>query len=82
MDLRAAMAILHMAGHRRRYAAQISDIAYGPNGRDNLLYIWRHTDLADGRPRPVLVQVPGGGWSINGKRGQAYPLMSRMVELG
>jgi acetyl esterase/lipase len=31
---------------------------------------------------PVLVQIPGGGWAINGKRGQAYPLMGRMVELG
>lgn len=73
---------LHMASHRRRYAAQTSDIAYGPHGRDNLLDIWRHPDLAAGHRRPVLVQVPGGGWSINGKRGQAYPLMSRMVELG
>jgi acetyl esterase/lipase len=30
----------------------------------------------------VLVQVPGGAWAVNGKRGQAYTLMSRMVELG
>ncbi len=72
----------HSVGHRRRYAAQTSDIAYGPNGRDNLLDIWRHPDLVDGHRRPVLVQVPGGGWTINGKRGQAYPLMGRMVELG
>jgi len=30
----------------------------------------------------VLIQVPGGAWAVNGKRGQAYTLMSRMVELG
>ncbi|GFG75278.1 alpha/beta hydrolase [Mycobacterium botniense] len=73
--------LLHMAGHRRRYAAQTSDIGYGPEGRDNSLDIWRHPGQR-GAPAPVLIQVPGGGWSINGKRGQAYPLMSRMVELG
>jgi acetyl esterase/lipase len=73
---------LDMAGHRRRYAAQTSDIAYGPAGRDNLLDIWRHPGPASDRPAPVLVQVPGGGWAVNGKRGQAYPLMSRMVERG
>jgi acetyl esterase/lipase len=73
---------LHMAGQRRRYAAQTSDIAYGPSGRDNLLDIWRHPGESTGRPAPVLLQVPGGAWAVNGKRGQAYPLMSRMVELG
>ena len=30
----------------------------------------------------MLIQIPGGGWSLNDKRGQAYPLMTRMVELG
>ena len=75
--------LLEAAGHRRRYAAQTSDIAYGPGGRDNLLDIWRHPDVPKcGRRAPVLVQIPGGGWAINGKRGQAYPLMGRMVELG
>jgi acetyl esterase/lipase len=74
--------LLQAAGHRRRYAAQTSDIAYGPGGRDNLLDIWRHPDVPKGGRAPVLVQIPGGGWAINGKRGQAYPLMGRMVELG
>lgn len=74
--------LLQAAGHRRRYAAQTSDIAYGPGGRDNLLDIWRHPDIPKGSRAPVLVQIPGGGWAINGKRGQAYPLMGRMVELG
>jgi len=66
---------------RRRYSATTSNISYGPGGR-NKLDIWRRPDLPDGRRAPVLIQVPGGGWSINDKRGQAYPLMSRMVELG
>lgn len=70
--------LLQAAGDRRRYAAQTSDIAYGPH----LLDIWRPPNLPDGRRAPVLVQVPGGGWIINDKRGQAYPLMSRMVSLG
>ena len=74
--------LLQAAGHRRRYAAQTSNIAYGPGGRDNLLDIWRRPDLPDGCRAPVLIQVPGGGWAINGKRGQAYPLMGRMAQLG
>ena len=35
-----------------------------------------------GHRAPVLLQVPGGGWAISEKRGQAVPLMSRMAELG
>ena len=79
----------HVAGlaqamrHRKRYAAETRDIPYGPGvGRSNLLDVWRRPGPPDDRPAPVLIQVPGGGWSINDKRGQAYPLMTRMVELG
>lgn len=78
----------HVAGlaqalwHRKRYAATTTDISYGPGGRSNLLDVSRRPDLPEGRPAPVLIQVPGGAWSINDKRGQAYPLMTRMVELG
>lgn len=68
--------------HRRRYSAETTDISYGPGGRTHLLDIWRRPDLPSGLRAPVLIQIPGGGWSINHKRGQAYPLMSRMVELG
>ncbi|MFV0494283.1 alpha/beta hydrolase fold domain-containing protein [Mycobacterium sp.] len=71
-----------VAGPHRRYASQTSNISYGPGGNEHLLDIWRRPDLAPGHRAPVLVQVPGGGWTINGKRPQAYPLMSRMVELG
>jgi len=68
--------------HRGRYSANTTNIAYGPGGRRHLLDVWRRPDLPDGHRAPVLIQVPGGGWSINDKRGQAYPLMTRMVELG
>lgn len=68
--------------HRRRYSATTTNIAYGPGGRRHLLDVWRRPDLPAGHRSPVLIQVPGGGWSINDKRGQAYPLMTRMVQLG
>lgn len=74
--------LLGRPGPHRRYAAQTSDISYGPRGRDNLLDIWRRDDLAPGCRAPVLIQVPGGAWALNGRRPQAYTLMSRMVQLG
>ncbi|ORV63042.1 alpha/beta hydrolase [Mycobacterium europaeum] len=74
--------MLNRPGPHRRYAAQTSDIPYGPGGRDNLLDIWRRHDLAPGRRAPVLIQVPGGAWTVGDKRVQAYTLMSRMAELG
>ena len=69
-------------GHRRRYAKKTLNIPYGPNGHSNHLDVWRRPDLPEGHRAPVLIQVPGGGWSVNDKRGQGYPLMSRMTELG
>ena len=74
--------LLRRPGPHHRYAAQTSDISYGPGGSEHLLDIWRRHDLAPGRRAPVLLQVPGGAWAVGGKRVQAYTLMSRMVELG
>ena len=74
--------LLRMPGPHRRYAAETSNIPYGPGGSAHLLDIWRRHDLAPGCRAPVLIQVPGGAWTLNRKRGQAYTLMSRMVELG
>lgn len=68
--------------HRRRYAEATTNISYGPHGRDHLLDIWRLPELPAGRPAPVLLQIPGGAWALSEKRGQAYPLMSRLVSLG
>lgn len=73
---------LSRPGPHRRYAGQTSDISYGPGGRDHLLDIWRRHDLAPGWRAPVLIQVPGGAWTVGDKRVQAYTLMSRMAELG
>jgi acetyl esterase/lipase len=74
--------LLQTTGHHRRYAAQTSDIAYGPDRRNNLLDIWRHPDIKVGNRAPVVVQIPGGAWTVNGRRPQAYPLMGRLVEHG
>lgn len=68
--------------HRRRYAKDTTNISYGDAGRDHLLDIWRLPELPTDRPAPVLVQIPGGAWALSEKRGQAYPLMSRLVSLG
>ncbi|MBV9515754.1 MAG: alpha/beta hydrolase [Mycobacteriaceae bacterium] len=67
---------------RRRHAAFISDIPYGPGGRAHLLDIWRRADQQPDHHAPVLLQIPGGAWTMNDKRGQAYAQMARMVELG
>ena len=67
---------------RRRYVKRASTVRYGPHGRANLADIWRRADLpADGRA-PVVLQVPGGAWSIGMHRPQAYPLMSYLAERG
>jgi acetyl esterase/lipase len=68
--------------HRRRYCETTTNLSYGPGGRSHLLDVWRRPDLPADRPAPVLIHVPGGGWSVNDKRGQGYPLMTRMAELG
>jgi acetyl esterase/lipase len=52
----------------------------GPAGRPNLLDVWRRLDAEAGAP--VLLQVAGGAWVTGGKRGQAYPLLSHLVERG
>lgn len=74
--------VIEAMRHRRKYAATTTDIPYGAHGSNNFLDISRRPDLPEGHRAPVLIQVPGGGWSINEKRGQGYPLMNRMVELG
>jgi acetyl esterase/lipase len=69
------------APRRRRYTASITDIPYGPGGPAHLLDIW-HPETSAGNRLPVLLQIPGGAWTMNDKRGQAYAQMARMVDLG
>jgi acetyl esterase/lipase len=65
----------------RRYAHD-KDIAYGDAGKANLLDVWRRPDVTPGSGAPVLLQIPGGAWVLGNKQGQAYPLMSHLVERG
>lgn len=67
---------------RRRYVEKSNIVRYGPHGRANFADIWRRRDLPRDGKAPVLLQVPGGAWSIGMRRPQAYPLMSRMADRG
>jgi acetyl esterase/lipase len=66
----------------RRVYARDADISYGQHGAFNQLDIWRRPGLPRDARAPVLLQVPGGGWVIGNKQGQAYPLMSHLAEHG
>ncbi|MDZ4270739.1 MAG: alpha/beta hydrolase, partial [Mycobacterium sp.] len=44
--------------------------------------IWRRADLPRDGKAPVLLQVPGGAWSIGMRRPQAYPLLSHLADHG
>jgi len=73
--------VVRMARVWRRYVHD-GDISYGDAGKRNLLDIWRRPDVGPGDRAPVLLQIPGGAWVIGNKRGQAYPLMSHLVQRG
>ncbi|WP_375487629.1 alpha/beta hydrolase fold domain-containing protein [uncultured Jatrophihabitans sp.] len=73
--------LVRMARVRRRFALD-SDLDYGPAGRANRLDVWHRADLPRDARAPVLLQVPGGAWVTGSKSGQAYPLMSHLVERG
>ena len=62
--------------------ARDTDISYGPYGAANVLDVWRRPDLPDDAGAPVLLQIPGGAWTMGNKQGQAYPLMSHLAEHG
>ncbi|OBA93522.1 esterase [Mycobacteriaceae bacterium 1482268.1] len=67
---------------RRRYVDKTNIVRYGPHKRVNFADIWRRRDLPRDGKAPVLLQVPGGAWSIGMRRPQGYPLMSHMAERG
>ena len=66
----------------RRSRMVASGIEFGPNVRRNRLDIWALPEIKPGDNAPVLVQVPGGGWSYGDTRHQAYPLMDRLRTAG
>jgi acetyl esterase/lipase len=73
--------VVRMFRIRRRFAHD-RDIRYGPARRANLLDVWRREDLPRDSSAPVLLQMPGGAWTIGNKQAQAYPLMSHLAERG
>ncbi|WP_375502576.1 alpha/beta hydrolase fold domain-containing protein [uncultured Jatrophihabitans sp.] len=73
--------LIRLARIRRRFALD-ADITYGPAGRANQLDVWHRSDLPRDARAPVLLQMPGGAWMLGSKQGQAYPLMSHLVERG
>ncbi len=59
----------------------IRDVVYDDrHGRRGLLDVYRQRGAKE--PGPVLVQVPGGGWTIGSKDRQARPLMHHMAARG
>ena len=66
---------------RRRYLRD-EDVPYGPCGRRNQLDVWARPDLPPDAVAPVVLQVHGGAWVWGSKTGQAYPLLSHLVERG
>lgn len=67
---------------RRRYVEKADIVQYGPHPKVNFADIWRRRDLPRDGKAPVLLQVPGGAWSIGMRRPQAYPLLSHLAERG
>lgn len=66
---------------RARYVTD-GHIAYDDYGRRTTLDVWKRRDLPADAKAPVLVQVHGGAWVTGDKEGQAYPLMTHLVERG
>jgi acetyl esterase len=72
----ARLAKLHPSARPHRHAVEvITDVAYGPGGRDHMLDVWRPRDLLerprfrkhDGPPWPVVLYVHGGSFRILSK---------------
>jgi acetyl esterase/lipase len=66
----------------RRAHLRAEGLVYGPDRTRNRLDIWCGPRPEGAAPAPVLVQVPGGGWTTGDTRHQAYPLMHRLTGAG
>ncbi len=78
---RTDLPLVPTPGARTRYVTD-GHIAYDDYGRRTTLDVWRRPDLPVDAKAPVLVQVHGGAWVTGDKEGQAYPLMTHLVERG
>lgn len=67
---------------RRRYVEKAGTVQYGPHRAVNQADIWRRPDLPRDGKAPVLLQVPGGAWSIGMRKPQSYPMMSHLADHG
>ena len=59
---------------------RIDDVAYGEHPHRHRLDVYRPDTIAG--PRPVVIQVHGGGWVTGHKRQQAMPLLHHLVHQG
>lgn len=66
---------------RPRTVQKVKNISYGSNGRKNQLDIYSLREPSS-TPRPVLINVHGGGWVIGRKGFQARPLIHYMASQG
>ena len=58
----------------------VKNITYGPNHR-NTLDLFKPKTLSD-TPRPVMLQIHGGGWMLGYGERQGLPLRNKLVEAG
>jgi acetyl esterase/lipase len=59
---------------------RIADIAYGSEGKRNLLDVYRPASRPTGCP--ILLQIHGGAWVLGEKDQQGLPLMSQLTSAG
>lgn len=67
--------------YHRPGVEHLRDIAYGPHPRQQL-DIYRPATLNNAAPKPVLIQVHGGGWMLGHKHQQAQPLLHHLAQHG
>jgi len=65
---------------RARGVERIRNISYGPNGKRNLLDVYRPSE--GGRQRPTLVYVHGGAWTMGSKNWAGLPLVLHLAARG
>jgi len=57
-----------------------SNVVYGPNDR-NTLDLYKPKNGAY-KPRPVMLQIHGGGWTLGYSERQGLPLRNQLIEAG